>query len=57
MKTIDNRFIRLLAALIIPIFVILYCFAVTEYPLVAGIASIVLSISTLTYIIYKFLTP
>lgn len=57
MRTIENKFIRLLVSLIIPILVILYCYAITEYPLVAGIITVVLSISTLTYIIYKFLTP
>ena len=57
MRTIENKFIRLFVALIIPILIILYCYAITEYPLVAGVTIVILSISTLTYIIYKFLTP
>lgn len=57
MRTIENKLFRLLIALIIPIIVILFVFVITEYPLIASIITIALSLIVLTYILYKFLTP
>ncbi len=57
MRTIKNKFIRLLVALIIPSLVIAFGFVLTEYPIIAGITICILSLIVLTYIIYKFLTP
>ena len=57
MRTIENKFIRLLVALIAPIAVIGYCFLMTEYPIIAGATTVILSLIALTYVIYKFLTP
>ena len=57
MRTIENKFIRLLVALIAPIVVIGYAYLITEYPIIAGITTVILSLIALTYVIYKFLTP
>jgi hypothetical protein len=57
MRTIENKFIRLLVALIIPSLVLGYGFLLTEYPIIAGAITVILSLIVLTYIIYKFLTP
>ena len=57
MRTIENKFIRFLVALIAPIAVIGYCFLMTKYPIIAGATTVILSLIALTYVIYKFLTP
>ena len=57
MRTIENKFIRLLVALIAPIVLIGYAYLMTEYPELASIVAAILSLIVLTYIIYYFLTP
>lgn len=57
MRTIENKFIRLLVALIAPIVLIGYAYLMTEYPELGSIVTAILSLIVLTYIIYYFLTP
>lgn len=57
MRTIENKFIRLLVALIAPIVVIGYAYLMTEYPELASIVAAILSMIVLTFIIYQFFTP